>query len=164
MADGNMLTIIRERVDASTALQSLQAVSGNIAGVVEQKMLYPYYRFAASCKIPTITGRQDVAVNCLVDGVNGLGATADPFITDRLRVTDENELKTEISRGGAVRIARRAVTHRLGRKFRMIAPFDVTLEAKGMIYRGFWIVRIGDSRVMVDSVTGGTHPLRASAA
>jgi hypothetical protein len=33
-----------------------------------------------------------------------------------------------------------------------------------MIYRSFWIVRIGDSRIMVDSVTGGIQPLSASAA
>ena len=46
----------------------------------------------------------------------------------------------------------------------MIAPFDVSLEATGVIYRSFWIVRIGDVRIMLDSVTGSTHPLVASAA
>lgn len=164
MADAKMLTVIREQVDASAVLQSIQAASGNVAGVIEQKMVYPYYRFKASCKIPTIVGKQGVAVDCLVDGINGLGATADPFSTEQLKVTDESLLKPEISNSEAVKIAHRTVTHQLGKKLKMIAPFDVTLEAKGMIYRSFWIVRIGDSRIMVDSVTGGMHPLSASAA
>ncbi len=164
MADEKMLTVIREQVDASAALQSVHAVRGDVAGVVEQKLFYPYYRFRASCKVPTIIGKQDLAIDCLVDGINGLGATADPFITQQLNVTDENHLKSEISNCEAVKVAHRTVTHQLGKKLKMIAPFDVTLEAKGMIYRSFWIVRIGDSRIMVDSVTGGMHPLSASAA
>ena len=164
MADEKMLTVIREQVDASAALQSIHAVRGDVAGVVEQKMMYPYYRFRASCKVPTIIGKQDVAVDCLVDGANGLGATADPFATDQVSVTDENHLQPELSNGEAVKIAQRTVTHQLGKKLKMIAPFDVTLEAKGMIYRSFWIVRVGDSRIMVDSVTGGMHSLSANAA
>ena len=79
-------------------------------------------------------------------------------------VTDENHLKPELSDGEAGKIAQRTVTHQLGKKLKMIAPFDVTLDMKGMVYRSFWIVRIGDSRIMVDSVTGSMHPVRASAA
>ena len=164
MADEKMLTVIREQVDASAALQGIHAARGDVAGIVEQKMLYPYYRFKAGCKISTMLGKQDVAVDCLVDGINGLGATADPVISDQLNVTDENLLGPEISNSEAVKVAHRTVTHQLGKKLKMIAPFDVTLEAKGMIYRSFWIVRIGDRRIMVDSVTGGMHPLSASAA
>ena len=164
MADQKMLTVMREQVDASSALHSIHAFRGDVAGVVEQKLIYPYFQFTASCKIPTVIGKQDVAVDCLVDGINGLGATADPFSTDQMNVTDENQLKPEISNGEAVKIAHRTITHQLGKKLKMIAPFDVTLEAKGMVYRSFWIVRIGDSRIMVDSVTGGMQPLRASAA
>ena len=159
-----MLTVMREQVDASAAVQSIHALRGDVAGVVEQKLVYPYFRFKASCKIPTMIGKQDVAVDCLVDGINGLGATADPFITGQLLVADEDHLRPDISCDEAVKIAQRTVTHQLGKKLKMIAPFDVTLEAKGMIYRSFWIVRIGDSRVMVDSVTGGMQPLRANAA
>jgi len=164
MADEKMLTVIREQVDASAALQNIHAARGDVAGIVEQKLFYPYYRFQAGCKVPTMIGKQDVVVDCLVDGINGLGATADPFITDKLMVTDENLLHPDISRDEAVKIAQRTVTHQLGKKLKMIAPFDVTLDAKGMIYRSFWIVRIGDSRIMIDSVTGGMQPLRASAA
>ena len=163
MADEKMLSVIREQVDASAALQRIQAARGDVAGTVEEKMVYPYYRFKASCKIPTIIGKQDVTVDCLVDGINGLGATADPFATDQLNVTDENQLKPELSNCEAVKIAHRTVTHQLGKKLKVIAPFDVTLEATGLVYRSFWIVRIGDSRIMIDSVTGGTHPLSASA-
>ncbi len=109
-------------------------------------------------------GKQEVAVDCLVDAINGLGATTDPFATDQLNLSDENQLKPEITNCEAVKIAQRTVTHELGKKLKMIAPFDVTLDAKGMIYRSFWIVRIGDSRIIIDSVTGGMQPLRASAA
>ncbi len=164
MADEKMLTVIREQVDVSAALQSIHAVRGDVAGIVEQKLFYPYYRFKANCKVPTMIGKQDVAVDCLVDGINGLGATADPFATDQLNVSDENHLKPEITNCEAVKIAHRTVTHQLGKKLKMIAPFDVTLKATGLVYRSFWIVRIGDSRIMVDSVTGGTHALSASAA
>jgi hypothetical protein len=164
MAEQKRLAVMRERVDGSSALQSIHVLRGDVAGVVEQKLVYPYFRFKASCKIPTMIGKQHVTVDCLVDGINGLGATADPFITDQLLATDENHLKPDISRDEAVKIAQRTVTHQLGKKLKMIAPFDVTLEAQGMIYRSFWIVRIGDSRIMVDSVTGGIQPLSASAA
>ena len=164
MADVKLLTVIREEVDASAALQSIHAVRADIAGVVEQKMVYPYYRFKADCKVPTIIGRQDVVVDCLVDGINGLGATADPFSTNQLSVKTENVLKPELSNREAVKIAHRTVTHQLGKKLKMIAPFNVVLEAKGLLYRSFWIVRIGDSRIMVDSVTGSMHPVSASAA
>lgn len=164
MTDERMLTVMREQGDASSALQSIHVLRGDVVGVVEQKLLYPYFRFKVSCKIPTIIGKRDMTVDCLVDGINGLGATADPFMTDQLLVTDENHLKPELSDGEAVKVAHRTVTHRLGKKLKMIAPFDVTLEAKGIIYRSFWIVRIGDRRIMVDSVTGGMHPLSASAA
>jgi hypothetical protein len=164
MADEKMLTVIREQFDASAALESIHAVRGDVAGVVEQKLVYPYYRFKAGCKVPTIIGRQDVVVDCLVDGINGLGATADPFSTNQLSVKTENVLQPDISNREAVKIAHRTVTHQLGKKLKMIAPFDVVLEATGLIYRSFWIVRIGDSRVMVDSVTGSMHSVCASAA
>jgi hypothetical protein len=144
MADEKMLTVIREEVDASAALQSIHAVRGDVAGVVEQKLVYPYYRFKAGCKVPTIIGRQDLLIDCLVDGINGLGATADPFATNQLSVTTENVLQPELSNREAVKIAHRTVTHQLGKKLKMIAPFDVVLEATGLIYRSFWIVRIGD--------------------
>ena len=164
MADVKLLTVIREEVDASAALQSIHAVRADIAGVVEQKMVYPYYRFKAGCKVPTIIGKQDVVVDCLVDGINWLGATADPFSTNQLSVKTENVLKPELSNREAVKIAHRTVTHQLGKKLKMIAPFNVVLEAKGLLYRSFWIVRIGDSRIMVDSVTGSMHSVSASAA
>ncbi len=164
MADVKLLTVIREEVDASAALQSIHAVRGDVAGVVEQKLIYPYYRFQAGCKVPTIIGRQDLFIDCLVDGINGLGATADPFSTNQLSVKTENVLKPDISTREAVKIAHRTVTHQLGKKLKMIAPFDVVLEATGLIYRSFWIVRIGDSRIMVDSVTGSMHSVSASAA
>lgn len=163
MVDGNILTVIREQFDAPAALQSIQAAGRNVAATVERKLVYPYYRFNASCRVPTLIGKQHLSVECLVDGINGLGATADPFSTDRLRVPEEVLLKPGISKDEAAKIAQRTVTHQLGRKLRMIAPFDVSLASTGIVYRSFWIVRIGGGRIMIDSVTGCTHPLSASA-
>ena len=45
-----------------------------------------------------------------------------------------------------------------------IAAFDVALRPTGKIYKRFWIIRVGDSRIMADSVTGNMHQLSASAA
>lgn len=164
MIKKKMLTVICERFDSATALQSIEAIAGGRSGVVEQKLVYPYYHLTAQCTVPTMIGRQELTVHCLVDGINGSGATADPFSTDKLIVPDEIRLQPKITSGEAARIAHRTVTHQLSKKLRMIAPFDVSLESTGTIYRSFWIVRIGNGRIMIDSVTGSMHTLSASAA
>jgi len=105
-----------------------------------------------------------MSVGCLVDGINGFGATADPFSTGHAFACDEIRLQPKITNDEARRIALRTVTHRLSRQLRMIAPFDVQLEAGGIIYKRFWIIKIGSGRIMTDSVTGNMHPLSASAA
>ena len=164
MANGKLLTVIREQYGANAALQNVHAVREDIAGIVEQELLYPYFQYRAKCSVPTLIGRQELSIDCLVDGINGHGATADPFLTDQRTVPDEYLLRAEISKDEAAKIAKRTVIHQLGKKTRMIAPFEVSLEVAGLIYRNFWIVRIGDSRIMIDSVTGNMHPLTASAA
>ena len=163
MVSKALLTVMREQVDRPTALQSVREIIGDV-GAIERKLAYPYFRFAASCSVPTMAGRQGVSVDCLVDGMNGQGATADPLFTEQLIVPVEDRLQCGISIDNATRIAHRTVTHQLGRKTRMIAPLDVRLESAGIVYRFFWIVQIGDGRIVIDSVTGGMYPLSASAA
>jgi len=159
-----MLKVIREQNDASAALRSINAVRGGIAGVVEQKLVYPYFQFTARCKVPTVVGKKELTIVCLVDGVNGHGATADHFSTDERIIQEESRLQLGISQDEAAKIAQRTVTHQLGKKIKIIAPFDVVLESTGLVYRSFWIARVGGKRIMIDSVTGAMHPLIANAA
>lgn len=163
MIKGKMLTLIRGEIDSSAALRIVAGMTAHIP-VVERSVLYPYSRFTARCDVPTMIGRKSMTVNCLVDGINGHAATADDFATDTIDSLNETCLQAAISDEDAKRAARRTVTHRLGKQLRVIAPFNVQLESAGTVYRRFWIVRIGDQRIMTDSVTGGMHPLNATAA
>jgi len=164
MIKEKLLTVIREQVDSATALQNIAGMTGGVSVVVERSVLYPYIRFTAQCSVPTMIGRKAISLDCLVDGINGLGATADPFCTDPLILCDEVRLQHRITSDAAQRTAQRTVTHQLGRQFRMIALFDVQLEAAGTIYKRFWIIKIGNGRIMTDSVTGNMHTLSAHAA
>jgi len=164
MTEKKELTVICQQFDAVTALQRIASIAGDVSGTIEQKLLYPYFHFTAHCTVPTMIGRRAITVECLVDGINGTGATADPFASEKVMVPDEMRLLPGVTEGAAARIARGTVTHELGRKLRMIAPFDVTLESSETIYRGFWVLGIGGGRIMLDSVTGGMHTLSATAA
>jgi hypothetical protein len=164
MAKGRTFTTIREQVDSTTALQDIAGNTDDVSAAVERSVLYPYFRFSAQCTVPTVIGKKDMWVDCLVDGMNNLGATADPFATDQLISCDEVLLQPKITNEQAQRTAQRTVTHQLSKQLRMIAPFDVHLESAGTIYKRFWIIRIGDARIITDSVTGSMHPLSANAA
>jgi len=164
MREQPTIRAIEQRIDAAAALGRVAALAGGAEGAVERKLYYPYFHFRARCAVPTLAGRQALALDCLVDGINGTGATADPFGCDALPVAGAHLLAAAIGRDEAERIARRTVTHRLGRKLRMIAPFAVELEACGVVYRGFWIVGVAGGRVMVDSATGAIQSVGASAA
>jgi hypothetical protein len=163
MNKGKMLTLIRGEIDANAALRNLEGMTAHIP-VVERSVLYPYSRFTATCEVPTMIGRKSMTMNCLVDDINGHAATADDFATDTIDSLNETCLQAAISDDDAKRAARRTVAHRLGKRLRVIAPFNVQLESAGKVYRRFWIIRIGGQRIMTDSVTGGMHPLDASAA
>lgn len=164
MNSDRRLTVICGQVDCGTALRHISEQTAGIAVAFERSVLYPYLWFTAQCSVPTIGGRKAISVDCLVDGVNGHGATTDAFLTDTVRLSDETQLPRGITRDASRRTAQRTVTHRLGKKLKMIAPFDVRLEERGTVYKRFWIVRVGDGRVMIDSVTGSMHPLSARAA
>lgn len=164
MTAHSLLTVMREQVDADAARARVAALCDHATVSVEGSVLYPYFWFAARCKVRMMAGHQDISVACAVDGVNGIGATADPVPTDNQAASDALVLQSKISTDVAKRTAERTLTHQLGRKFRTIATFDVSLDSIGTIYKRFWIVRVGDSRVMTDSVTGIVQPLSANAA
>lgn len=157
-------TVIGGEVGSSAALRMVQELSGDQSVWMEREVLYPYYWLKASFAVPTIAGRQEATLDCLVDAINGLGATADHFATDDVAVSATAPLSARIDTSEAHAIARRTITHRLGKKFRMIASFDVSVAWRGLVHKRFWIVRSGEARVMIDSTTGRMHPLKSRAA
>ncbi len=156
--------VIQESLDASKACELISAMTSGEPAVIERKMYYPYFRFDGKCSVPGLFGRRATQLSCLVDAVNGLGATTDHFNVDYRQLNDGEVIATTISNENAMRVAQRTVTHRMTRRLRMIAPFGLTLEPKDIIYKAFWIVRCASVTVMVDSVTGGLHPLSERAA
>lgn len=164
MADNRQVVVIRGALNATDALCVVASLTGDVEARVERDMVYPYYCFDAECSIPTLAGRKKLPMVCLVDAVNGLGATADNFELKSESVGAESLLETEIDADTAGDIAHKTVTHRLGRKLRTISSFDVALKARGVVHKRFWIVRTKDARVMVDGTSGGLHPLKLRAA
>lgn len=160
----NRQHVIQESFDASKACKLISAMTHGEPAVIERKMYYPYFRFDGKCSVPGLFGRRATQLNCLVDAVNGLGATTDHFIVDHRQLNDGEVIATNISHENAMRVAQRTVTHRMTRRLRMIAAFGLALESQGIIYKGFWIVGSASATVMVDSVTGGLHPLNIRAA
>jgi len=164
MADEERAVVIRGALNATDALCVVASLTGDFEARVEKDVIYPYYCFDADCSIPTLVGRKNLVIICLVDAVNGIGATADNFELNSESVAAQSLLTTEIDAESASDIAQRTVTHRLGRKLRTITSFDVKLNPRGIVHKRFWIVRTSDARVMVDSTSGGLHPLKLKAA
>ena len=164
MADDETAIVIRGAIDSTDALCVVATLTGDIEATIETEMIYPYYCFDAKCTVPTMTGRKAVSMICLVDAVNGLGATADSFELKKEPVPSDQLMSTEIAQSDAESIAMRTATHRLGRKLRTITSFEVDLTPRGLVHKRFHIVRTADARVMVDSTNGGLHPLKLRAA
>jgi hypothetical protein len=162
--DRQALSVIQQQVDAAIALRSIDVLAGAATAHIERKMYYPYYRFTANCAVPTLFGKKALTVNCLVDGVNGLAATAGAYVNETVTVRADTLLKFDVSLQEAERTARRTVAHQLSRKLRMIASFQVKIEPQSIVYKGFWIIRTQDTLVMVDSLSGCIHPLSSRAA
>lgn len=164
MTDRQQVVVIRGALNSTDALCVVASLTSNMDAIVETEMIYPYFCFDANCSVPTVIGRKAVSMICLVDAVNGLGATADSFGLRKEDVGSDILLAAEIENAEAEKAAHRTVTHRLGKKLRTISTFDVALTPRGLIHKRFWIVRTSDARVMVDSTTGSLHPLKLRAA
>jgi hypothetical protein len=164
MADAQALVTIRGAFNATDALCVVASLTADFEARVERDVLYPYYCFDAGCSIPTLAGRKPLSMLCLVDAVNGLGATADSFQLKNERVPAGRIMTTALDGDQAEDIALRTVTHSLSRKLRTIAEFDVDLHSRGLVYKRFWIVQTSDARLLVDSTTANWHPLKLEAA
>jgi len=164
MTEQGQVVVVRGAINATDALCVVASLASDVDAVFESEMIYPYYCFDADCRVPTLAGRKQFSMICLVDAVNGLGATADSFELKRETVPMELLLAADIDGQAAAKTAQRTVTHRLGRKLRTISTFDVDVTPRGLIHKRFWIVKTSDARVMVDSTTGSLHPLKLRAA
>jgi len=164
MTDKEQIVVVRGAINSTDALCVVASLMNDVDATVESEMIYPYYCFDADCSIPTVIGRKQVTMICLVDAVSGIGATADSFELKKETAATDMLLTTEIDATEAEKIAHRTVTHRLGKKLRTITTFDVTVTPRGLIHKRFWIVRTSAARVMVDSTTGSLHPLKLRAA
>jgi hypothetical protein len=158
------IVVIRGAFNATDALCVVASLTGDLEARVLRDIIYPYYCFDAACSIPTLAGRKPLSMICLVDAVNGLGATADSFELKKERVAADRIMATAIDAADAADIATRTVTHRLGRKLRTITDFDVDVTSRGLVHKRFWIVQTSEARLLVDSTTAGWHPLRLEAA
>ncbi len=164
VADNQALNVIRQQVDAASALRSIDELAGAATASIERKMYYPYYRFTANCAVPTLFGRKMMTVNCLVDAVSGLGATSGAYSIETATVPADALLQLAVSAEEAERAAHRTISHQLSRKLRMIASFRADIKPQSIVYKGFWIIRSQDTLVMVDSSSGCIHPLSSRAA
>lgn len=164
MSKQEQIVVVRSAVTATDALCVVANLTGDLDARVESEVIYPYHCFSGDCSVPTLVGRKQLAMICLVDAVNGLGATADSFELKKETVPVEQILAADVDEKSAAEIARSTLTHRLGRKLRMIASFDVAMNGRGLVHKRFFIIQSSDARVMVDSTTGGLHPLKLEAA
>ena len=164
MQDKEQAIVVRGALNATEAMCVVASLTGDFDASVENEILYPYHCFDADCSIPTLAGRRSLTIICLVDAVNGLGATADNFVLKNESVSATSLIGSEVDSTAAGDIAHRTVTHRLGRKLRTISTFDVALTPRGIVHKRFWIVTTNNARVMVDSTSGGLHPLKMRAA
>ena len=164
MTRQEQVVVIRGAISSTDALCLVSSLTGDIDARLAPEIIYPYYCFDAGCSVPPLAGRKNVSLICLVDAANGLGATADKFELKKETVPLERLLPVELCSDSAAAIAQRTVTHRMGKKLRMIASFDISIVPRGMVHKRFWIVQSIEAKVMVDSTTGSLHPLKLKAA
>jgi len=164
MSERRQVKTIQGALSSIDALRVVTSLVGDSGTVIETDILYPYYCFDVDCQVPTLVGRKNISLICLVDAINGLGATADSFRRKNETVPETSLLSEEINDDVAAETAHRTVTHCLSKKMRTIASFDVSLLPRELIYKRFWIVKSRGVRVMVDSTTGGLCPLKLRAA
>jgi len=164
MSKREQVVVVRGAITSTDALCLVSSLTGDVEVTLKPEVIYPYYCFDANCTVPTLAGRKEISLICLVDAVNGLGATADNFELKTETLPATRLLPIELDTQAATDIAERTVTHRMGKKLRMIASFDVSIVPRGIVHKRFWIVQSSDARVMVDSTTGNLHPLKLRAA
>lgn len=164
MTKREQVVMVRGSITSTDALCLVSSLTGDVEVQLKPDVIYPYYCFDANCSVPTLAGRKEIKLICLVDAVNGLGATADNFELKTETLAASRLLPVEFDTESAADIAQRTVTHRMGKQLRMITSFDVSLVPRGVVHKRFFIVQSSEARIMVDSTTGSLHPLKLRAA
>ncbi len=158
------LAVIRTAVSEADAMRLVAALSDSSNVQVETTRYFPYFSFAGRCTLPGLFGKRHSNVRCLIDAVNGHGATADRFDVDDEDLADSSKIAVKLTEAEATAAAQRIVTHSLGRNLRVIAQFEPDFDAAKLVYKKFWIVGDGQIKALVDSADGSMHPLRVRAA
>lgn len=164
MSKQEQVVVVRGSITSVEAICLVSSLTGDTNVTLEPEIIYPYYCFDANCSVPTLAGRKNISLICLVDAANGIGATADSFELRKETVAAKLLLPIEIDSDKAAEIAQQTVTHQMGKKLRMIASFEVSVVPRGIVHKRFWIVQSSEARIMVDSTTGSLHPLKLRAA
>lgn len=164
MSEKKSIAVIGEQLDAAAAVDIARAELGEHSILLERKFYYPYYRFEAICRAPLPFGRRILNISCLVDGINNVGATADPFEARCTVVPTESVLAFGVSMDEAAHTARRYLMHHLARRLRVISNFGIEVGNPHAVYKAFRLARSRSSLIVIDSTTGLTHAIRKDAA
>ncbi|MEM7502384.1 MAG: hypothetical protein AAF417_10090 [Pseudomonadota bacterium] len=154
MAEEHRIHCVRGSLGAAdaAALVGLEPLPAQRA----QKVYAPHYWFVACGSSPTLFGRRDFAVDCLVDACSGDAATADRFSVDE-ELSNGLVLPTVWSADDAERVAVRRTLANLSRQLRTLADFHVDVELRGLIYKPCWLLPRADEHVLIDALTGGWY-------
>ena len=154
--------VMRESLDRYAACSLVCRLADGPAEI-ERRIYYPYFRFGISGLLRWLFGRRTLQTRCLVDARTGRASTADSLSLERRAAIEEDRLRGVTAPDEARRLARRYATHALGRGLRVLGNLHIDVDGGELVYRPFWIVRSGSTRVLVDAVTGELHPLAAVA-
>ena len=130
-----------------------------LPGPVCAEVFFPYVHVEATCNAPAFANPRRLPVNCLVDAVNDLAATADAFECVQIDVEPQAIVDARVGIAAARRTAQRYLFHHLGRRARAILDFGIETGSATVVYKRFFVVRSGIGQVLVDSTTGGSYAL-----
>lgn len=163
MAEHRTIRVIRCNVDERAAMRMAEPFADRAAFHVDQTLYYPYRQFSGTGRVPALFSNRSLVISCLVDGRQGLAATADPFDDTARSVVAGDLLEADLPVAQAEKAARRFLSHVLTRSTKSIARFHVDLSYVGLVHKAFWLLRDGQRGLIVDSVTGQLHNLRRAA-
>jgi hypothetical protein len=163
MAEERAIHLIHSAIDKQAALELAAPLSSADQLHIERALYYPYYHFSATCQVPTLFAKQALTADCLVDGRQGVAATADAFEVTTMSAEPASVLQSILPLTTAEQVASRYMSHLLTRKTRSIARFDVELEFSAIVHKEFWLLRCGQDNWIIDGVTGQVHPMSRAA-
>lgn len=157
MAESIAVRCLEPRLDKRAVALRLGLCASRVRAVY-----VPYFWFRATGSAPTPFGRRPIEVDCLVNALSGEGSTCGSFPLGERALPADAVLRSTCGESAAKGEAQRCVTHNVGRGLRTIADFRVALDARGIVYKPFWLLQDVDTPMIVDAMTGGWHPLAAA--